>query len=279
MLFHFQLRPVADVTAWGSANQPHLHWFGLTDGWYWLQMNENNEFFRYSTQLLHHWRESHPEAAISLPYVDYYVVRLWEDILTMLPDILEPLPPNLAQMLETEEKVSQWQKQVNQWGKEIELEDETWETYSQAITWWDNRKLNAGYLTTPPCLWFWNDGYAIHCFWDNSHIFSKDHPAWDAQKGHIRLTRAQFLDEVDSFHTRLFTAMENRIQEAKISWSRPDVALDMVTLEKENQDRSQWLARSKDRADSRIATPWDAVVDAIRTLERFPAEESEDNFS
>ena len=262
------MRSLADVMPWGTPEQPRLHWFGLTDGWYWLQMNEHNELLRYSEELLAHWRKRYPEGTIASPYVDYYVVRLWEDILEMLPDILEPLPPELAHMLETEEKAYQWQQRVRQWEKGIELEGETWEAYSQAVTWWDQRKLNTGYLTASPHIWFWNDGQYIHGFWDNSQVYSEDLPVWQAQRGQIQPTRAQWLDEVDSLHTRLFVVMEERIQEAKRSWSRPEVVLDIVALEKEQRDRFQWLARSKDRAASRSATSWDVVVDAIRTLER-----------
>jgi hypothetical protein len=321
MLFHFQLRALADITPWGyrdtdpqadrqsstqavgqrpqpqivsrfadSYEQPDvyfLHWFGLTDGWYWLQMNENDEFFRYSTDLLAHWEKNYPEDPTLLPYADYYVVRLWEDILELLPLILEPLPPKLAHMLETEEQVSRWRERIKQWEKvfgiedegeeedreedeeEEEIDEEMWETYLQATMWWHERLLDTGYLTASPHLWFWNDGHSIHGFWDNSQLYIENIPAWSAQRGQSQLIYAQFLDEVTSFHTRLFSAMEERIQEAKRSWPRPDVALDFDELEKEQQVRSQWLAQALERAASRAVTDWNAVVDAMRTMDRL----------
>jgi hypothetical protein len=335
MLFNFQLRALADITPWGWHDtnpqsdlqslfqavgprpkseiasrfvnfyeRPSIHWFGLTDGWYWLQMNENDEFFRYSTDLLTHWQErypaeptsapwqkSYPTAFPPLPYADYYVVRLWEDILELLPLILEPLPPKFAHMLETEEQVSRWQKRVKQWEKAIGIEDkgeeeeqtedyedgddmdeddmEVWETYLQATMWWYGRELSAFPLTAPPRLWFWNDGRYIHGFWDNSQLCIKNIPAWETQRGQIQLLYVRFLDEVASFHTRLFRAMEERIQEAKRSWPRPDVYLDLDKLEKAQQVRSPWLAQALERAASRATTDWNAVVDAMRTMDRL----------
>jgi hypothetical protein len=267
-LFNFQLRALADVIPWGSAERPHLHWFGLTDGWYWLQMSEREEFFRYSPALLAHWHRQHPEKPLTIPYVDYYVVRLWEDILNMLSDILEPLPPRLAQMLETDEQLRRWQEQVRRWRDEIELDDEDRDTLSQAITWWEHRMLDTGYLTANPHIWFWSDGRAIHCFWDNRQLCIKDLPAWEAQRGRIQLPLAPFLDEVNDFHTRLIAAMAERIQEAKSFPFPPDLELDMAALEKEQQDRATWLAKRLEQARSRSLTEWDIVIDAIMRLEK-----------
>ena len=51
-----------EVRSWEATldlgDTPSLHWFGLTQGWYWIEAGG-------------------PEP---LPYVDYYVVRLWEDL-------------------------------------------------------------------------------------------------------------------------------------------------------------------------------------------------------
>lgn len=315
MLFHFQLRPLSDVEPWGYPDNLRLHWFGLTDGWYWLQMDESNEFFRYSADFMAH---RYPEEPSRLPYADYYVVRLWEDVVhNLLPAILDPLPPRFARLLETDEQLSRWQERIEQWeiaigirdAEEGEDEDEleeteeekaaskrNWETYLQATMWWHDRKLDVHPLTASPSIWFWKDGQDIHAFWDNSQQKIDNILTWDTQRGHIQLPAAQFLDEVGSFHTRLFAEMEERIQEAKkmpyrnvpreapksssgptynplpspnIEYSISDIALDFEQLEKEQQDRFQWLAQSLERAASRVATDWNAVIDAMRTMDEI----------
>jgi Family of unknown function (DUF5984) len=35
-LFNFELAPLERVQPWGKAGQQNLHWFGLTDGQYWI---------------------------------------------------------------------------------------------------------------------------------------------------------------------------------------------------------------------------------------------------
>ena len=276
-----------------STGQARLHWFGLTDGYYWLQMNEKDEFFRYSTGILTDWGEEryaaeptsgpwqkgYPTVFPPLPYADYYVVRLWEDILALLPDLLEPLPSSLAHMLATEERAKQWRERIRRWEKSLgigeddeddgdENEDkEMWETFLQATMWWHHRQLDVHPLLSGPCLWFWNDGQDIHGLWDNSQCWWGDILAWESLGGKIQLPYARFLDEVSSFHTRLFSAMEERVQEAKNSWPRPDVALDLDQLEKEQHDRFYRLDRALERAATKTATDWNAVIDAMRIMD------------
>jgi hypothetical protein len=54
-----------EVSPWGR-DQPTLHWFGLTEGWYWIEADGH--------QLLRWTRPDGPH-----PYVDYYLARLWEE--------------------------------------------------------------------------------------------------------------------------------------------------------------------------------------------------------
>ncbi len=58
MLFNFQLRPVTAIAPFGSG-WPTLHWFGLSDGWYWLDV-AGAELFRYSQALVKQEEERPP---------------------------------------------------------------------------------------------------------------------------------------------------------------------------------------------------------------------------
>jgi hypothetical protein len=234
MLFNFQLRELSEVTPWVYEGQRYLQWFGLTEGWYWLQVNERDEIFRYGPELLAYWQEEYLGGKpLFLPYADYYVVRFWKDLLDMLPRILEPLPPRLAQLLETEAQVNQWLERVEQWQKlfeaneeeEGEEEEETeegkkagremWDTYMQASSWWYDRILSTMPVIAGPNLWFWNTGLHISACWDNRQQRIDTLPAWSAQKGQIQLTCTQFLEEVQAFHDRLFAEMARRLQKLR----------------------------------------------------------------
>ena len=70
MLFNFLLRPVETIVPWGDET-PTLSWFGLSYGWYWLELG-GQEVFRARTVT-----PGKP------PYADYQVARLWEDLLEL----------------------------------------------------------------------------------------------------------------------------------------------------------------------------------------------------
>jgi hypothetical protein len=93
--FRFELRPVDKITPWGGQDRM-LHWFGLTDGWYWIEL-DGHELLRYSDTTLRRWRGEGYDAA--RPYVDYQVVRLWEDVIQLAPAVLEPVPADLARFV------------------------------------------------------------------------------------------------------------------------------------------------------------------------------------
>ena len=79
--FRFELYPLDEVSPWGS-DGPNLHWFGLAEGWYWLEAGGH--------ELLHRIRLDDPH-----PYIDYYLARLWEDLNVLTPKVLEPVPDDL----------------------------------------------------------------------------------------------------------------------------------------------------------------------------------------
>lgn len=133
--FRFVLRPIGEIEPWGPESR--LHWFGLTDGWYWIEL-DGHELLRYSDRTL---RETNGGG---LPYVDYYVVRLWEDILELLPAALEPVPDDLVDLISSDQRV--W------WRDEDEAED-----VIEAAIWYGNHKLDMGYLRNPPHLRWWRE--------------------------------------------------------------------------------------------------------------------------
>ncbi len=271
MLFQFQLHPLNEVTTWSSAgNRPYLHWFGLTDAWYWLHMDAQNELFRYSPEILKNWHQNNPEHFFAHPYVDYQVVRLWEDLLQILPEVLEPLPPPLAQMLETQEQTLSWIDLYYQWTRaDLEPGSTLWNTRSSAVRWWENRMLDTGYLIAGPKLWFWNDSQHMHSFWDNRDRYINAIPVWTAQKGEAIFRLPEFIDEVDSFHTRLFSEMDARAQDIKNGRIISEVYVDLSALEKEQKDRYHWLAWSKNRTPEHTGASWDAVIEAIAKMRKL----------
>lgn len=119
-LFNFQLRDIAAIEPWGGET-PSLHWFGLSDGWYWLSVGEA-ELFRYGQSFMQR-EEPWLSDPNTPPYVDYYVVRLWEDLLYQLPTILVLIPVALADRIADAAAWRAWLQRAEQWRDEHESEE------------------------------------------------------------------------------------------------------------------------------------------------------------
>ena len=104
MLINFTLAPIEEIVPWGEPGSYSLHWFGLTYGEYWIQAGEA-ALFEYS---------DHARNAGINRYCDYQVVRLYEDLLDMLPYILEPVPEPLVPYI-CGERAKAWQNAYDAW--------------------------------------------------------------------------------------------------------------------------------------------------------------------
>ncbi len=270
--FHFQLRPLADIEPWPGVDgtQPHLGWFALSDGWYWIEAG-SAELFRYSQPLINQWRQTHrgEQWLNTLPYVDYQVVRLWEDMIGLLPAVLEPIPLDLGLILSAAGTWATWHRAAEKVVERALPDDEGWGLLDAASDWWWSRYLDTAYLQAGPHIWFWSDGSDIHLHWDNRECVLDGLPAWEATVGSYAIPVADFFEEVQDFDTRFLARMHDRITIAQAEWSRPDVSLDS-DLNQEQRVRTQWLSRNLQADIGRVSTDWNAVRIAIARIEALP---------
>jgi hypothetical protein len=173
--FRFQLTPLAEVTPWTTRRGPRcLHWFGLTDGWYWIELG-THELLRYSPQTVRRFQqhEGHPRH----PYVDYYVARFWEDLIQLVPPVMQPVPDDLADFIATD--------------RSDLFEPESEESWAAAM-WHGHHVLDLGYLSTAQHIRMWrtvaddlDDGF-----------FTLLGPARCTQLTHISSDAAGWMNEV-----------------------------------------------------------------------------------
>ncbi|HEY7417971.1 MAG TPA: DUF5984 family protein [Ktedonobacteraceae bacterium] len=280
MFFHFQLTPIAEITPWGTKDEPVLHWFGLSDGHYWIRVGET-EVFRYSKAFL----AAHPPQDLALAthssqlYVDYYIVRLWEDMLEIVPDILDPLPSSLLQRMEPIDQWLQWCQKAHRWQEDPEeiCSEETldarYDLYHKALHWWWDRQLSTGPIRFYPGIFFWSDGRLVHCLWDSQRSHDENGlPIWEAVYGSAVVPVTTFREAVASFNTRFIAAMAERVQQVLTHWFRAEITMDFAHLAREQIQRSEHFAKRMAEISTRAktATEWESILDAISTIENDP---------
>lgn len=269
--FHFRLRPIEDIEPWGrEQGEPQLHWFGLTDGWFWIEV-DGQELFRYSDAVQHLWALQSPQVKTSpSPYEEYYIARYWEDLLEILPNIMDPLPADLAVRVADAEAWQNWQSAFHdQW--EQSDNEAAWDIYALAIGWWSQRTWDAGHLAHPPRLWFWRVADTIHIHWDNRAVMLDGTPVWAAFQGEAVLSVTEFKAAAESFHDRFMTEMERRVEAAVDAWPRPDVKIDTTALLREQVQRAGWLEPALNPASIEIKreSSWDVIRAALEHVETF----------
>ncbi|MFD8383985.1 DUF5984 family protein [Streptomyces sp. NPDC059679] len=254
--FRFGLTPLAEVRPWGRPEHPVLHWFGLTDGWYAIDLGEH-ELLRYSERTVRRLRGGGGGGGVgpAHPYVDYYVVRLWEDLLALLPAALEPVPEDLADFVACDS--SDW----------------CWEDTPEvdaAAGWYGDRTLNMGYLRVEPYIRCWRTVAGedvVNVSWAHQPDPEKEIEFAGPATGLVTVPTSAFVAAVAELDRALLEAMELRIGELEAAGPPPGAELDLERLRREHRDRAGWLERARRYA---YATDWAAVRTGAAALLRSP---------
>jgi hypothetical protein len=250
--FCFALRPVDEVSPW--SDPPHLHWFGLTDGWFWIESGGH--------ELLRRTRLEDPH-----PYVDYQVVRLWEDVLALTPEVLEPVPADLVPFIESD--LAQW---VCNWldfaggdGDDDFDPNAPDHPVVTAAIWHGEHNLDLGYLLNAPRLRFWRTtgGGRDEMTMDWRHDDDGEVGFTAGAAVRVTVSTADYLDSVRAFDHDLMAAMRQRIEELESRGGLPGVAIDIAGLRWEQTLREGHLAKCLARSPK---TDWAAIGQGARHL-------------
>jgi hypothetical protein len=257
MKINFILAPFKEVIPWGDPPKQSLHWFGLTDGQYWIDVGD---------QTLFEVTEETCEALGCARYCDYQVARLYEDLIDMVPSVLEPLPLELVPYV-SGDSAKAWDKTLTQWcnREDSELDDAYWNTMDLAVTWRGQRCLDTGHLASPTDIRMWSDQDNVYIEWDHCTPSPSRKYAWTATKGSTRVTRAKFLAEIRSFHDRLIGEMAQRCNEVVTGALSSSIQIDFDGLLREQNERAQILDSVLQRPP--MKTDWHAVLKALKHIE------------
>jgi hypothetical protein len=235
-MIEFKLDPIENVQPWGNEGDKKIHWFALTQGLYRIKvgdeylLNYNKEFDEY----LHN---KHPEYNFpSTTFVDYYVVRLWEDIISALPYILKPLPQTLKPIVQASVK---WQES---WRSGFDIDEKD---YEYTDFWLFERHLNSHYLQNAPNIWFWSDEENVFIHWDSSEIYVEGIAVWSAIQGSHKISRNEFIENIWSFHSSFIAEMGKRVEWICSNFDNSGIFIDFEQLQKEHKFRKTFLEPAK----------------------------------
>jgi hypothetical protein len=246
-LFEFELAPVEAIEPWGTPPDLALHWFGLSDGSYHLEIGDAR-LLEYAP------RDNWPH------FVEYQLARLHEDVLSMLPAVLEPIPSTVTLSLR-DGSLDSTRRHVWKASESLDGADASLDVALDAF---GSRMLDTLYLKPGAGIWIWSHGSKTVIEWDNRDRLLDGQQVWTATHGRHELARDEFVDEVRSFDRRLMAAMGERVRRARAGWARPDVKLDIERLVAEQAERSGSLQSVL--AGGHHTTDWHAVAAALSRI-------------
>lgn len=280
-LFNFSFKPIEECEPFGTAPDLNLHWFGLTDGFYHLKVGEV-EVLRYTPEIMQEGKKKgwRPQ---QLPYPDYYVVRLFEDLLEILPAVFEEVPAEVARYVTTPEKQQQFDQMYQNWLSQTDSEslepqqEQVIEDIAEvSIRWWHNRYLSSAHLQKGPHIWFWRTGEQVHIRWDSSGKSEEGVPFWTSASGEFSLPFQQFQAEVKDFLERFIGEMGQRVEAAYQEWPLPEVKIDLEDLRASQIQREGSL---REALAIKPETDWDKVISAIKQIEEYAAKNPDNKSS
>jgi len=238
-LIEFSLRPVDEVEPWGTPPELKLHWFGLSDGSYHIDLGD--------VQLLEY------RDAPGLPrYVEYQVARLHEDLIEVAPFALSPIPEGILSLL-PDASVASAHAELSR-----RLSDRYNELVGEALEPFQARQIYSSYLSPDFGVWIWSHQEKVVIEWNNLNRLLDGQPAWTARRGKRELDRHEFVEELRSFNRRLMSAMADRIGAITANWKRGDIQLDVAQIQADHAERATWLANALDRQTA--FSDWEAVA-------------------
>jgi hypothetical protein len=194
-----------------------------------------NTHFRY----LPHPDYPEPE----LPYADYTVVRLWEDVLALLPNALASLPDAIAAWVE-DEPLATCQR-IRAFLDSLEgkpLRGEVEEAYV-ALEWFSRRFLSSGHIAGPRLI-VWSVKDHVRLTWWSDPTSTLVVPV----AGTVTMHVDDLIAEVTRFDGAFLAAMTVHVKQLVKQGGLPGVRIDLNQLELEDVQRARWLPQAMRKA-------------------------------
>jgi hypothetical protein len=247
--FQFKLREIEEITPWGKGADCKLHWFGLTDGIYWISTPLGNA--------LHYTENARLKWQSDCPFVDYQVARIFEDVQQILPHALEAVPADIAEIISDPD----WYAKGDAQFEKSPADSGFCKIWMDAVEWWGERHLDTLYLKRGPYFQFWRVEDRITIRWDSRE---EDESVWLAPKGEFSMDVNSFASSCYAFLDSVVEQMQMRVDSiVQNGWLREDCALDVPLLLKEQRVRAAAVQVIRNR---RPNTDWNAVRERLKMV-------------
>lgn len=238
-LFNYILKDIKDASPFGYEETGYsLHWFGLTDSYYWLDIN-NHELFRYSEEFT-----QKVNLNSAYPYVDYQLSRLIEDFFEILPQVCENIPNSLFDRVSRPSGLAQIYSELDNWYEKI-WDQENLETlddvYFPARQWIYDRMLDTGYLCSAPKIYFFRNNDKLLIKWDFDFNDDDGTKVWQESNGEFTLRYEDFVIQIENFVYRFCRSMDVQVFKACNDWPLKNVRIDLLHLVEEHKSRKAYL--------------------------------------
>jgi hypothetical protein len=266
-LIKFLLKELKEIEPWGEANNYFLNWFGLTNSYYWIALDDDVELFRYSDEFIDKYRFNP-----SCPYVDYHFARLIWDISDLLNFITVPIPIKVFETINTLDKFESYLSTLSKWleNQWDETEEKYDEIYEVAREWIDLRRLDSGYLNGAPDIYFFRSEDKIYIRWFSEYKENDGTQMWAVNKGEKVINYDDFISELNSTLIKFEKSMENQI-EALLKMPLKNVFIDIKQLNKNQIEYKDLIDNLSIRLNliSKEEPDWDKIltkINIIRTM-------------
>lgn len=217
MKFNYLFKPL-DVLIRELKENNHINWFNLTDGCYNIEFDDV-KLFEYSDTIV-------KENNMISNSLEYYVIRIVEDIFEVLMNTLNPMPEDIFELVNNIEKRKKIELII-----EETLRNVSYEEYEKSLVLFK--------IVSPGCIDtdYLNPGFYNYFFHVNDDLYifydcETEDNIWTANKGIIKVKYINFVNEFKLFINNFMNDMEKRIDEA-CSFLKED----LIDLKKEHRER------------------------------------------
>lgn len=257
-LINFTLRHPDHIIPWGEEGDKSIHWFGLTEGEYWLDLNKAT-LYEYTNEVL---------AAVDDQdghYVTYQIARLLEDWASIFDAIAAPVPDAFYDIAKSNNFLYRFYGAAMNYIDK--LPDAEYEAYDKTIEWIYSRTLVASHLNSGPGISFFRNKHNLSLVWKADYVTENNVPIWTAQNGELEMPYDTFVHEMEDFGHRFFQAMDNQLQLAIAKdWGTTKVNKDHL-LQEQQQRKAQFqtqLASLKNTPTK--LTDWEGINTLITKM-------------